>query len=125
MSEEDVRACLHFNGNTLICNPSSPVFHSTNGVCELAMLKNNTEVKIHNICRYNSVPVANYVIKINLQDRYFISVKDSVKIVNSCGDGRVERTKITQNGILTVEPDCVISTDDVQIRSHGHKYSNE
>lgn len=73
------------------------------------------------------VPVANDIIQLNHQLKYYISVEkpmDSVNL-NSCVDKRVEIAKFLENGILTIGPDCAISTDDIRIRSHNHKYFND
>lgn len=125
LTEDELRACLHFNDDTLICNPLSPVYHNTNGVCELAMFTNKPSESIGKTCKFSQVPKSNYIIQINMQDKYFMSPESPIDIVNSCGDGRVEMSKITENGVLTVEPGCIITTDDIQIRSHEHKYFND
>lgn len=124
MTETDLRSCLNFDENTLICKPVSPVYHNPNTVCELATFNNESADSISKLCTFENVPKSNYVIQINEQDKYFVSIFTPISVVNSCGDGRVEMHKIIESGILTVEPDCIISTDEFQIRPHEHKYFN-
>lgn len=125
ITEKDLRACLHFDEETLICKPTSPVYHNPKKVCELAMFTKESPDVIDKACVFRQVPKTNYVIQINEQDKYFLSITSPIAIVNSCGDGRVEMSKIDRNGILTVESNCVISTNDFQIRPHEHKYFND
>lgn len=125
MTEEELRARLHFNGNTLICNPLSSVYHNLNGVCELAMFTNQSSDLIEKICKFDQLPKSNYIVQINMQDKYFMSINSPIDIVNSCGDGRIEMGKIVENGILTIEPGCTIAMDEIRIRSHEHKYFND
>lgn len=123
-SNSDLQACLHFRTDTFVCNPTSPIYHNPKGICELALLTKQEPQAIREICRFNPIPKINYVIQINIQDKYFVFADSPLNVVNSCGDGRVEMSRITQNGILTVEPDCIVSTDDILIRAHAQKYFN-
>lgn len=125
MTEEDLQACLHFDGETLICNPFSPLYHNVYKVCELAIFTNQSDEVTSKTCSFSFVPMANYIIQINHQDKYYVSIEKPIDVLNSCVDKRVEVTRILENGILTIEPECTIRTSDIYIRSHNHKYFND
>lgn len=125
LSDSDIQACLHLNGETLICNPYAPLHHNMHRVCELAIFTNQTEDLINEICTFKIIPTSNYFIQINHQDKYYISIDAPIEILNSCDNRPVEVTKIRKSGILSMEPGCMVSTDDIRIRSHNHKYFND
>lgn len=125
MSIEDINGCVHFDGDKLICNPSAPVYHNPGTVCELAMLTNKSLSAMDKACKLEEIPEGDYIIQLSANNKYYIHVFRNLDLVNACEDGSVEIDTILQSGILTIEPDCTVSSKDIQMRANEHKYFND
>lgn len=124
LDEEELSNCKHTFDNSLICTPYSPVFRNKD-ICELGILTTANLDKICETCSFKIIPRANYMIQINHQDQYYCFVDTLFKIVTNCENNALKIDILNSSGILKIEPNCIITTDELKIRSHNVKYFND
>lgn len=125
LDEDELSNCRHTVDNQLICIPYSPIKYNREQICELNILPIANLNKIFEKCNFKVVPRTNYIIQINHQDKYYCIIDKQYMIMSECKNREPETKILNTSGILEVEQNCMITTNDVKIRSHNVKYFND
>lgn len=125
LEEDELNNCKHTLENQLICTPYSPINYNREQICELNILPMVNLDKVYEKCNFKIIPKTNYIIQINHQDKYYCVIDKQYTLTSKCKDGNTETEVIQTSGILEVEQNCIITTDDIKIRSHNVKYFND
>lgn len=124
LQNDELNNCKHNTNDELICTPYAPIHYDRNDICELELLLTINPHRIFENCNYGIIPTTNYLIQINKQDRYYCFITKPMVISIKCYGKEIDIQKITKNGILKIEKDCVITTENLKLKSHNVKYFN-
>lgn len=116
-SEEALDQCISINNRT-ICSGTSPIVRKTHDICELELLNHLNLDKVPQFCMVEHIPRKNYIIKMFEENKYYLTVKNPYTIHSHC-QGRQESIKISQSGILSLEPNCHVKSSEFSIQAHA------
>lgn len=125
LDSDELQNCKHTFNNDLICTPYSPIYYNKDKICELNVLTSFSLDKIYDNCKFNIVPKTNYIIQINNQDKYYCVVDKPFIISSKCYNNEIEVKQINNSGILQINPNCVVKTEEIKLKSHNVKYFND
>lgn len=82
-------------------------------------LTNSYANSIPQACKYNLIPSSNYFIPINRNDLYYIFVSTPFNVTESCYDKESITHNLSNSGLLTLNKNCQINTDQIHLRTRN------
>lgn len=124
MNQNDVNECAKYN-NKLICSPNSPTYFNINEHCELSLFLDPEHSNILKKCNFKEIPHKNYFISIDEENKFFVYIDKPLTVRLICAGRKTEVILLKSGGILTLDKECSIKTDDLEINGkHSKNFGN-
>lgn len=118
MSQEEANNCLTVSLNKAICTHSSPIINNVHDNCELSLLKDFHAKSFPENCKIKVIPNKNYVIRLPKENSYYLHVIEPINFRSIC-QKTVKNVAVTENGILSIKPNCMLTNKDFTIKAHS------
>lgn len=116
LRDRDLLSEMRINDKMVIYRPTAIVRLDRDDICEWKAYSAQSTMEILEACEASQIPTANYVMEINENDIYFISVAFPMSIMEVCND-KVARQMLTEDRLLKIRPNCSVKTSQFTIQA--------
>lgn len=112
--DNEVQLCKSTIKGKLICKPESATIIDPQFSCELAILSNASLNIIENACDFQEKPIRNYIVQLYQNNSYYCTITKPITITEICAGKKLEKMKISRNGILDIGFGCSFFTNELR-----------
>lgn len=117
LRERDLLTEVTVSDREIIYRPTAVISLEKENICEWRAYAAKTTSEIIQACKTSQIPTANYIIEINENDVYFLSIATPMTITETCGDGVTSRKTLVSDEMWKMKANCSIRTSQFIIQA--------
>lgn len=117
LNERDMLTEIKIGDEDIIYRPSAIVRLDKENICEWKVFGTRNPKEVLKSCRTSQIPTANYVMEVNEDDIYYISITQPLSITEICNNNIVSRETLNEDRMLKLKPNCSIKTTQFTIQA--------
>lgn len=109
-----------------IIKPAENAIIDYSNSCEITIFMQPIISVLDKLCRIKQIPMSNYFIAINSNDKYYLRITKPLMVTEYCTHRPAQTIEIIESGLLTLTGDCRIVTDKLSLRPRiNHNYESK
>lgn len=117
LNREDMSNARTRSPREMLYRPTASTITNPQLVCEWRVLSEITLKSAMETCEFTPLLTHEMVIAILVNEQYFISTAQRLKIRETCGKNEKQHS-IRDRTLIKIDPECSITTDNFEIRAH-------
>lgn len=117
LNDRDMLTEIKIGPQNIIYRPSAIVRLDKDNVCEWKAFGAQNPKEILQSCKTSQIPTANYVVEVNEDDIYYISIATPLAITEVCNSSIISHETLSTDRLVKLKPNCSIKTTLFTIQS--------
>lgn len=119
LNERDMLTEMRISERDIIYRPSAIIRLDKENICEWRVFGAQNPTEVLQACKTSQIPTANYVMEVNEDDIYYISITQPLVITEVCNNNIVSRETLNDDRLLKLRPNCSIRTTQFTIQARN------
>lgn len=124
LDDQQIEHGLRVEEHVVMFKPRVTTSTDIQNICIWLAFKHSSLKDLMRKCPKSLIPNANYVITVNENDLYYLSLHNATRFSKNCEHEKTVQFEVNTDGIIQLDPNCTFSTKDFIIHSHNAKRIN-
>lgn len=125
MSSDQIENGIRIDDTEVIYKPTKITQLIPDNSCEWQLFRKQDLETYTKVCEMGQIKNGNYMVAVNKNDVYYLSIRDPWEFTKRCDHQRHERIMWTDDGLITLQADCDYATDEFIVHGHSTYKLNE
>lgn len=125
MTPDQIENGIRIDDKVVIYKPTKITQLVPDNSCEWQLFRKQDLATYTKICEMGQIRNGNYMIAVNKNDVYYLSLRNPWEFTKRCDHQRHERISWSEDGLVTLQMDCDYANDDFIVHGHSTYKLNE